>query len=79
MSIFLTKPLAGKVALAFISVHFLPRLKEVTPKTKRSLFGIGKFIKQLKKEGKLDCIVIDKITPKDIVTDKVGVPNDVLV
>ena len=53
--------------------------KEVIPKTKRSLFGIEQFIKQLKKEGKLNCIVLDKSTQKDMVTDEVGVPNDVLV
>ena len=57
---------------------FLDALEEIIPKTKRSLFGIEKFIKQLHKGGKLNGIVLDKITQKDIVTDEFGVPNDVL-
>ena len=39
---------------------FLIRWKEVIPKTKLYLFGIDKFIKQLKKEGKLNFIVTGK-------------------
>ena len=53
-------------------------LIEIIPKTIRSLFGIEKFIKQLQKGGKLNVIVLDIITQKDMVTDEVGVPNDVL-
>ena len=56
----------------------LDAFDEITPKTKRSLFGIEKFIKQLQKGGKLNVIVLDIITQKDMVTDEVGVPNDVL-
>ena len=33
---------------------------------------------QLQKEGKLNGIVIDKSNHKDMVTDEVGVPNDIL-
>ena len=58
---------------------FFNKGKEVIPKTKRYFFGIEQFIKQLKKEGKLNFIVLDKSTHKDMVTDEVGVPNDVLV
>ena len=39
---------------------------------RRSLFGIKQFIKQLKK-GKSNCIFPEKY----MVTDEVGVPNDV--
>ena len=56
----------------------LDALEEVIPKTKRSLFGIRLFNKQLQKGGKLNVIVFDKSTQKGMVTDKVGVPNDVL-
>ena len=58
---------------------FFNKGKEVIPKTKRSLSGIEQFIKQLDKEVKLDCIVVEKVTQKEMVTDEVGVPNDVLV
>ena len=58
---------------------FFNKGREVIPKTKRYFFGIEQFIKQLKKEGKLNFIVLDKSTHKDMVTDEVGVPNDVLV
>ena len=44
---------------------------------KHFIFGIEKIIKNIKKEGKLNFIVIDKITQKDMVTDEIGVPNDV--
>ena len=37
---------------------FLDALEELIPKTKRSLFGIEQFIKQLQKGGKLYGIVI---------------------
>ena len=53
-------------------------LEEITPKMKRSLFGIEIFIKQIQKGGKLNGIVLEKSTRKDIVTYEVGVPNDVL-
>ena len=53
-------------------------LEEVMPKTKQSLFGIKQFIRQLKKEGKLNCVVLKKSTQKDMVTDEVVVPNEVL-
>ena len=46
---------------------------------KRSLSGIEHFIKQLDKEVKLDFIVVENFTQKEMVTDEVGVPNDVLV
>ena len=47
-------------------------LEEIILKTKRSLFGIEKFIKQLKKGGKLNGIVLEKSTQKNMVTDEVG-------
>ena len=53
-------------------------LEEMIPKTKRSLFGNEKFIKQLQKGGKLNGIDLKKNTQKDMVTDEVGVPNDIL-
>ena len=49
----------------------LDALKEVTPKTKCSLFGIEEYIKHIKKEGKSNCIVLGKTTHKDMVTDEV--------
>ena len=61
-----------------ISVYFSTRQKEVIPKTKRSLFGIEKFTKQLKEEGKMNCIVLNRSTQKDMDTDEVGVPNEVI-
>ena len=45
---------------------------------KLPLFGIEQFIRQLQKGVKLNGIVLDKITQKDMVTDEVGVPNDVI-
>ena len=57
---------------------YLYAIEEIIPKTKRSVFGIEKFIKQLQKEGKLNGIVHDKIIQKDMVTDEVGLQNDVL-
>ena len=57
---------------------FLDTLEELIPKKKRSLLGIEKFIKQLQKGDELNGIVLDKINQKDIVTDEVGVPNDVI-
>ena len=71
-----------KMWVFFLRNHFsvfFNKGKEVIPKTKRYFFGIEQFIKQLKKEGKLNCIVLDKSTQKDMVTGEVGVPNDVLV
>ena len=56
----------------------LGALEEIIPKMKCSLSGIDQFIKQLQKGGKLNGIVPDKITQKDMVTNEVGVPNDVL-
>ena len=53
-------------------------LEDIIPKTKRSLFGINKFIKQIQKGGKLNGIVLDEITQKDMVTGEIGVPNDVI-
>ena len=53
-------------------------LGEIIPKTKSSLFGIKKCIKQIRKRGKLYGIVLNKITQKDMVPDEVGVTNDVL-
>ena len=50
--------------------------EEIISETKRSLFSIDKFIKQIQKEVKCNFIVIDKTTQKDMVTDKVGVPNE---
>ena len=44
---------------------------------KFSLLGIEQFIKQIQKGGKLNGIVLDNITQKDMVTYEVGVPNDV--
>ena len=40
---------------------------------------IEQFIKHIKKEGKSNCMDTYQIIQKDIVTDEVGVPNDVLV
>ena len=45
---------------------------------KRYLFGLEQFIKQIKREGKLNCIVLDKFNQKYMVTNEVGVPHDVL-
>ena len=58
--------------------HVLDALEEIIPKTKRSIFGIEQFIKQIQKGGKLNGISNDKSIQKDMVNDKVGVPNDVL-
>ena len=58
---------------------FLGALEEVIQKTKRCLFLIEKFIKQLKNEGKLNCVVLGENIQKYMVTDEVGVPNDVIV
>ena len=69
MSIFLTKPFQC----------IFNKVEDLIPKTKSSLFVIEKFTRQLKKEGKLNCIVLYKITQKDMVTDEFGVPNDVIV
>ena len=44
---------------------------------KPSLLGIDQYIKQLKQEGTFNCIVLNKITQKYMVTDRVGVPNDI--
>ena len=52
--------------------------EDIIPKTKRSIFGIKKFIKQLQKGGKLNGIVLNKSTQKNMLTDKIGVPNDVI-
>ena len=57
---------------------FLGVLKGMIPKTKCYLFGIEQFIKQLQKGGKLNGIVLEKITQKYIFTDEVWVPNNVL-
>ena len=57
----------------------LDGLEDAIPKTKRSLFGIKPFIKQLKKEGKFICIFVDKSNQKDIANDEVGLTNGVLV
>ena len=59
-------------------VLVLDALEEIIPKTKLPLFGIKRFIKQLQKRGKLNGVVLDKHTLKYMVTEKVGVPNDVL-
>ena len=56
----------------------LDALEQVILKTKISLFGIDQFIKQLPKGGKLNIIVPDKGTQKDMVNNGVRVTNDVL-
>ena len=56
----------------------LGALEEIIPKPKHSLFGIEQFIKQGQKGGKLNVIILNKITQKYMVIDEVGVPNDVL-
>ena len=56
----------------------LDSLEEVIPKTKRSIFGIEQLIKQLQKGVKFNDIVLKKINLKDMVTDKFGVPNDLI-
>ena len=53
----------------------LGALKEISPKTKCSLFGIEQFIKRIKKEGKLNGIVIDKSTQKYMITDEVVIED----
>ena len=57
---------------------FLGALEEIIPETKHSLFGIEQFIEQIPKGGKFNGIVLDKTTQKYMVTDEVGLPNDVL-
>ena len=44
-------------------------LEEIITKSKRSIFGIWKFIKHLQKGVKLNGIVLEKITQKYMVTD----------
>ena len=56
----------------------LGALKEIVPKIKRSLLGIEQFIKHPQKGGKLNGIVFKKNTQKNMFTDEVVVPNDVL-
>ena len=56
----------------------LGALEETIPKTKHYLLGIEKFIKQLQRGGKLNGIFRNKSTQKEMVTDEVGVTNDVL-
>ena len=46
-------------------------LEVLIPKTKISVFGIEKSIKQLQKGSKLSDIVLNKSTQKDMVTDEV--------
>ena len=50
-------------------VLILDVLEEIIPKTKHPIFGIEQFIKNIIKVGKLNDIVLSKITQKDIVTD----------
>ena len=69
---------AGMVLCVQSRCSFLYALEQVIPKTKLSIFGIKQFIKQPQKGGKLNGIVLKKITQKYIVTDEVGVPNDVI-
>ena len=47
----------------------LDDLEEIFPKTKRSLFGIKKSIKQIQKGGTLNGILLGKSNQKDIITD----------
>ena len=60
-------------------MYFITRQNEVIPKTKRYIFGFDQFTKQLKIEGKFNLIDIDKSKQKDMVIDKVGLTNDILV
>ena len=64
--------------LALQMLLFLDASEEIITKTKRSLFGIKEFIKKLQKLGKLNRIVFSKRTQNDLVTDEVGLPNDVI-
>ena len=57
---------------------FFYALEEIITKTKRSLFGIDKFMKQLLKGGKFNVIVLGKIIPNYMFTYEVGFPHDVL-
>ena len=61
-----------------IDALVLYALEKIISEKKRSIFGIEKSIKHLQKGGKLNGIVLEKFTQKDMVTHEVGVPDYVL-
>ena len=61
-----------------IQILFFLCIKRDNSQKKCTLFGIDQFIKHLQKGAKLNVIIPGKSTQKDMVTDEIGVPNDVI-
>ena len=56
----------------------LDYLEEIIPEKKRYPFEIEQLIKQIQKVAKLTGIALKKGSHKYMVTDEVGLPNDVI-